>query len=298
MADLRIKLRNAQRQPLQDLVDIVVTDQVTRQVAATKRAVDAKKTIRVTGLQDGRAYLLQVFPLQHRAVGRFLRLPHSGSAEPAEFFCPVHPSRVIRVVFPEYAGLAAPLRRVLELGGVEEPKDVAGQALYEKLRSAPEPLACAGTLNVFSKSSNTALLDGSTVWDHVQSVYRLRGDRVFAHVSVGLRDLVKSAVSQGVFRSVDGALHKADEGFEMVDSYKTTGPLDRHGNLQITFFARTAGPIAFKADIDVDNSSGLEHVFDVLGHFLTGGDTHPYDIHQILTFHQQLVVAYELVLPT
>ena len=44
----------------------------------------------------------------------------------------------------------------------------------------------------------------------------------------------------------------------------------------------------------IDDANGIGHVFQVLRNFLTDSDTHPYDIHEILTFHQSLDTLYEL----
>ena len=119
----------------------------------------------------------------------------------------------------------------------------------------------------------------------------MRGDRVFANVKNGLRDLVITAAGEEVFRPVSGSLHTADPDFKLVDSYKTFDP---YGNLQVTFFSSLAAPLRFRADIDIDDAAGIEHAFQVLGHWVTGGDTHPYDIHEILLFHQLLDPGYRL----
>jgi hypothetical protein len=40
------------------------------------------------------------------------------------------------------------------------------------------------------------------------------------------------------------------------------------------------------ADIDIDDASGIEHVFQVLKNKLSGNPTHPYNIHEILVGYQ------------
>jgi hypothetical protein len=91
---------------------------------------------------------------------------------------------------------------------------------------------------------------------------------------------------------VDASLHQPPDRFRLVDSYKTVP--DKYGNLQVTFFASVATPLTFRADIDVDDAAGIEHVFQVLGHWITGEGTHPYDIHEILLAHQGLDPGYRL----
>jgi hypothetical protein len=49
------------------------------------------------------------------------------------------------------------------------------------------------------------------------------------------------------------------------------------------------------ADIDLDDHKGLQHAADVLKHKITGKDTDPYDIHEILVYFQHLDVGYRLL---
>jgi hypothetical protein len=50
------------------------------------------------------------------------------------------------------------------------------------------------------------------------------------------------------------------------------------------------------ADIDIENAAGLGDVFQVLRNSLTGRPTHPYDIHEILVFHQKIDPGYTYAL--
>jgi hypothetical protein len=92
------------------------------------------------------------------------------------------------------------------------------------------------------------------------------------------------------FLKVDGSLHNPPTGYTLSDSFKTT---ENYGNLQLTFFASTKTPLEFRIDSDIDDA-GIGHVFQVLHNWLTGSQTHPYDIHQILAFHQALKPQYDL----
>ena len=49
------------------------------------------------------------------------------------------------------------------------------------------------------------------------------------------------------------------------------------------------------ADIDIDDASGLEHVFQVVRNKLSGKPTHPYNIHEILVAHQKIDPGYTFV---
>ena len=128
-------------------------------------------------------------------------------------------------------------------------------------------------------------------WQFVNDLYRIRGDRFFANVRLDFRDQVKTAVRGERFLKVDGGLHNPPTGYTLSDSFKTT---ENYGNLQLTFFASTTTPLEFRVDSDIDDAGGIGHVFQVVRNWLTGSQTHPYDIHQILAFHQALKPQYDL----
>jgi hypothetical protein len=109
---------------------------------------------------------------------------------------------------------------------------------------------------------------------------------------VSFRDHVRTAASNGDFEKVSGSLHTPPPGFVSADSFKHTA--FQAGVLQLTFFASEAAPLRFRIDADIDDAGGIGHVFQVLRNFLTSGDTHPYDIHQILQFHQLIDPGYAL----
>ena len=282
---LSFSCTDAYGQPLQDRFDLIVRSVPRNRTIVERKDLDGRKAVTVTGLQPLEVCAVQVFPVRHRPVGHFLR----PSPTPERIACPVDPERVSRMVAPDWSALPARAQHALESSRLDHaPLNVSGQALYETLDDLPR----AGLLNLVAKMGATTLLDGSTVLDHVQSFYRVRGDRVFANVAKGLRDLVRTAVDAHRFDSVDGSLHHPPDRFRLVDSFKTVP--DKYGNLQVTFFASVATPLTFRADIDVDDAAGIEHVFQVLGHWMTGEGTHPYDIHQILVAYQGLDPGYRL----
>lgn len=123
----------------------------------------------------------------------------------------------------------------------------------------------------------------------MQSLIECRGDRFFARVDQQLREETKNCVATGKFYEAPELLHHPPSGFNQASSYKST---DRYGNLQLSFF--TDGTV-WVADIDIDDASGLEHVFQVLRNALHHRPTHPYDIHEILVAYQKLDPEYQLV---
>jgi hypothetical protein len=130
-----------------------------------------------------------------------------------------------------------------------------------------------------------------SVWSFVDRIYRVKPDRIFVDVQPALLDMVKGAVAAERMREVSGKLHVPPPGFAESGSFKTT---DRYGNLQLSFFASSSSPTEFKVDGDIDDAAGLGHAFQVLRNAITDGVTHPYDIHQILVFRQEVELPYDL----
>jgi hypothetical protein len=289
---LYVTLRNARREKLDDNVDLHILAVRTNVVVARKRARGTHRF--VFEIDGGQPYLVKAFPSRHRAVGQIILMPFDGSAT-AELFCPLDPEHVSDVRFPKYAELPIELRRVLDRSIVEGSTSPtpSGSALYADLTDIQR----AGLLNLFAKMDSFGFDETHTVWSAVERIYRIRPDRVFADVDVALRDRVKAEVVSQRFHEVSGKLHKPPPGFVFAGSFKTD---ERYGNLQLSFFssAQTSGndatPIAFKVDADIDDAAGVGHVFQVLRNFVTDGTTHPYDIHQILTFRQEVAPLYDL----
>lgn len=177
----------------------------------------------------------------------------------------------------------------------------AGSRRFEALR----PEQRAGLLNLFSKLNAVPLPDGSRPWSHVRELDKVERDRLHARVSPELHiQAVRAAASVAAgggtpcFTPADGSLHKPPDGYAFRHSFKTR---ERYGNLQLTFFAPEGNPLADFVDADVDDAAGIEHAEQVIrnegrkiaralfGWFarnLPEGTTHPYDIHQILRYHQ------------
>ena len=150
----------------------------------------------------------------------------------------------------------------------------------------------AGLLNLWAKSSHVTLGNGTTVFEHLERLEEVRPARLFARVQLPFIDAVTQ--SRRVFHEVSGLAHSFSKGWQRLegaDSFKT---IERQGNLQVTFATDTKGDKTYLVDMDIDDHQGLEHAFDVIGHTLAGGDTHPFDIHQVLLALQGIDPGYEL----
>jgi hypothetical protein len=292
MATVTFHFENAAHEPLDDVIDVSVVDPQTSIAVHVARDISGKKALRVSKLLPGRTYTVRAFPKRYRAVARlFSTVQTEGETTPdCVLSCPVIPERVIKPDLPMYADLDDELQNVLEASMLESAKVVGvGASAGERLYNSLSDLETAGLLNLYCKMTHTHF-GGATAWSFVNDIYRVRGDRIFANVELNFRDRVKTGLSAGVVKEADDSLHKPGPGFSNAGSFKTK---EQYGNLQLSFFASVATPLAFRIDADIDNAAGFEHVFQVIGNAITKGETHPYDIHQILV-HQRLPVGYEL----
>jgi hypothetical protein len=288
VSDLVVRLLDVYRKPLDDMVDVTVTNQKTGRPVGNVNDKKGTRLIKVPNLTPTDVYAVQVRPSRHRAVGQFVRLG-AGKRTEVEIVCPVEPSRVLSIDAPLFGNLPAKAQQILRASALDHPpRNTSGQALYESAELSL--VQKAGLLNLFAKMANTPLPDQSKVLDHVDSLYRVRGDRVFGNVSLALRDLIKIGATGELFHEADDALHTPPPGFERKGSYKTPDP---YGNLQVSFFSNPQ-TLELKADIDIDDAGGIQHAFQVIGHAITRSDTSPYDIHEILIYHQFLDPGYRL----
>jgi hypothetical protein len=285
---LKLELVDVYGKRLQESVDIAM-----RHLKFTEnlffKGSDASKLIQISGLHtatDG-PYQISIDPPSYHQVSRFLSIKPSGVSEEQIAF-PVDASKVVSVNFPKFAGLSKELRTLLSNSpNVSGFAEKTGQELYDAI--AVDNIKMAGLLNIACKTLVTVFADGANVLSLVKELRLLRGDRFFAFVEAGLRDQTIDGVKSGLFNKVSGALHKLPPefpGFEPADSFKTN---DHFGNLQLTFFRNGD---AFVADIDIDDANGIEHIFQVLHNHFTNEPTHPYNIHEILVFHQHLDPKY------
>lgn len=282
---LKLRFRNVYGVPPEDRADLQIIDVRTDRLVERKVNHSTAKAATLSLVQPGVAYKVKIFPMKHRPVSQVVRIDGSGNAA-LDATLAIHPDHVLSATFPDFDDLDADLKTALGRNGVEDHVQ-NGRALYEELG----PLQKAGLLNVWTKMVHTPLAEGKGASHYVESLYRIRGDRIFANVSLSLRDLVKTATAAGFFEPADSGLHTPPAGFAQAGSYKSK---DGYGNLQLTFFAATSPPLRFKLDADIDDANGIAHVFQVLRNWLTASESHPYDIHQILVRHQGLDPVYEL----
>lgn len=285
---LQLDLFDVHGDRIAGMVDINLRHQVLAHNPVA--SVDASRRILIRKLHGAPQglYRLEVDPPAYLPVSRFVNL-EAEEATAVELTFAVDPKKVKRVDFPKFEDLPPEVRALLaasvEVFGFN---GLEGKELYNAL----DDVRRAGLLNIAAKTRSTPLANGRTVFPYISKLLELRGDRFFAFVSKELREETKHSATAGLFHPVDSSLHHLPAGFSdytRAGSFKTD---DSYGNLQLTFFMRGDDCVA---DIDIDDASGLAHLFQVLRNHLSGRPTHPYDIHQILVHHQHLDPGYRLV---
>ena len=214
----------------------------------------------------------------YRTYGFFQRIQEdrvNTASDDVEFW--VKPGDVKDIKAPAFAALPARARKILNdaamMAVTDEDRDLLdleGEDLYRRLG----PLRKACFLNLVTKAADDTTTGGCL--SHIGGVLVCRQDRFFARVSADFPEVLRQSP---LFRSAPETLHKSLPGFEMTgDSFKTR---DAHANLQVTFM-REKHNGALAADIDIDESSGIEHGFEVIRNATFRSRTNPYLIHEFL----------------
>jgi hypothetical protein len=287
MADVKLQLDlvDVYGKPLGEKVDILLRHQVLSEVM--KASKPANKQVLIGGLRGAPQglYKIEIDPPSYQFVAQFVNMKASGTTS-ASFQFPIDPAKVKRVNFQTYANLSTGLQTLLESSDkVLAFEGKIGRQLYDAL----DDIRKAGMMNIVAKTEQTPLTNGRTVFSYIQKLNEIRGDRFFCVVPKELREETKNSVAEDLFDEAPSTLHHPPAGFDHAGSFKTP---DRYGNLQLTFFMKGDDCVA---DIDIDDASGLEHVFQVVRNKLSGKPTHPYSIHEILVAHQKIDPGYRFV---
>jgi hypothetical protein len=197
------------------------------------------------------------------------------ASDQVEFW--VKPGDVQDIKAPSFDSLSARARKILddaEMMAVRDEDDdllnLKGEALYRQLG----PLRKACFLNLIAKAADTTTAGGCI--SQIGGVLVCRQDRFFTRVSAGFPEILRQSP---LFKTAEDALHKPLPGFEMTgESFKSR---DAHANLQVTFM-RDKETGALAADIDIDESAGIEHGFEVIRNATFKSRTNPFLIHEFL----------------
>jgi hypothetical protein len=249
--------------------------------------LDASKRIKITNLFGAPQglYRIEVDPQAYLPTSQFVNLKASDITDLKITFA-VDPNKVTSVNFPEFATLPADTQTLLvNSDNILSFEGKSGEVLYDAL----DDIRRANVLNLTTKCAATPLSNGKTVLPSIQKILEIRGDRFFAVVPKELREETKHSALDGLFSDAPELLHTPPQGFSHAGSFKTN---DTFGNLQLTYFMNGDDCVA---DIDIDPASGLEHLFQVIEHSITGNETHPYAVHEVLIEYQKLDPGYRFV---
>jgi hypothetical protein len=197
----------------------------------------------------------------------------NGGADDVEFW--VKPGEVSDIDASVFDELPDRVQQILNAAQMKEdkPEDrdllgLSGAALYDELG----PLRKACLLNIAKKASHETT-DNCLL--AIEDLLVCRQDRFFAFVNSALVNQLNDSPR---FKSAGNGLHPPLAGFSVGPSFKSR---DAHANIQLTFMVQNStGRMA--ADIDIDESSGIEHGLEVIHNALFKKRTNPYVIREFL----------------
>jgi len=281
-ARLKFTLMDVYEEKLKGRVDIRLDHTALGSADKIKNDYKPPKNFVIGELTPG-IYGVSIFPTVYRPVTKFVNVGDTELSK-VSFTLPVDAEQVTGIDAPDFHGLPQDLLEILKISEIQSRR---GETLYRWLDDEKK----AGLLNISSKMRATVFRDGRNTLSFVKGIERIRGDRFFAYVQTELRDEVKNSLSRRLFHEVPNLDHNPPHGYEKAGSYKTD---DKYGNLQLTFFKKIDA-LSFMVDADIDDAAGLEHSLQVIGHYLSGKGTSPFDIHEILIHHQKLDPGYRLL---
>lgn len=239
------------------------------------------KNFRITGLPcrggPGTMYRVQASTSHYRTYSFFQSIRENlanPAADDIEFWVKPGDVRDVRTV--SFNTLPDQVQTILTNAEMRvqaaEDADLLGESgasLYNKLGAFRK--ACL--LNIAKKAADST---SDNCLPSVEALLICRQDRFFAFVESGLQDRLQKSPR---YKSAESTLHNPIKGFQMTGrSFKTRDP---HANLQVTFMKHVdTGRMA--ADIDIDESSGIEHGFEVIRNATLNKRTNPFLIHEFM----------------
>lgn len=224
----------------------------------------------------GTLYRVDVEAANFRRFAFFQTISEGGANKPPEshFRLVADPKKVKDIHAPDFARLPPAAQDSLSAARMLAPADedrdlrgLQGAALYGALG----PLRKACLLNIFKKASHGT---ADRCVRFLREILVIRQDRFFCMVDSQMGDFLRRS---DVFKSAPNVLHQPLAGFERSDSFKSK---DAHANIQVTLMRHKQSG-EFAADVDLDESSGFEHGFEVIRNSLKGR-TNPFLMRELL----------------
>ncbi len=287
---------------LRDTLDNSIKDEVritfdNHELSSLHRREDVNRfpaTFELAAFPKGR-WTVFIQPTTYRALtsGLFINVPSDGTTKPDPITLFIH-AHLAKPLFPNVSTVFADvkwedLKTLLNNSSFQEK---TGEPLWELLIN-DKPLLAASVLNLYARTKAVTLRTEKTIFSYFQKIKNIEQDRLFVIVD---NTLLSDVRATEILKPASGLLHKFPDPFKRVEkngSFKTS---EKTGNVQVTF-AENSTTGETMVDTDVDDHAGIKHAFDVLRHVFTGEKTHPYDIHQILTFFykDRISLGYDLV---
>lgn len=251
----------------------------------TVSSLNFEKTVHLTGVEHTLvgipayptgSWYVDILPDKYRLKKTQIEVPSNGEVVIEEEFF-INPSKA-RFVLAEDVATGPRLGRLWETIPYSTPTGLCFVKLSDEQK--------AGLLNLYAKMSDPK---AHRVFDYVTRVISVKPARILAEVREDLWGFVKGLPND--FKGEPGLMHSFEDGWRRLEedeSFKTRDPM---GNLQLTFAKNDKG--GWAVDADLDDNQGIKHAFDVIKHKFSG-DTHPYDIHEVLTRFHDLDTGYRL----
>jgi hypothetical protein len=289
-ADVVVNLRDVYGQPITDEVEITFYNQKVQSLNQRFTAKFKGTSARLVGVPAFPTGLAEVFikPKRYRYKSVILNvIGGQDNTINEDLFVDPDKARPTLIDFDDLKAkvYGADLLKILEKSGIRK---AAWNELDKRNR--------ATVLNLSAKMSHDTLKNGDTLFSQVESLEQKLLDkdhreRIYAIVKENLLGALRKYPER--FRSVSGSLHKFFDDWIPVNQQNSFKSRNDAGNIQFTFATKAAG--GSLADIDLDDHTGVKHAADVIRHKITGANTNPYDIHQILVYFQGIDPGYRLL---
>lgn len=289
-ADVTVNLKDVFGQVITDEVEITFYNQKVQSLNQRFTVKFKGTTVPLPGVPAFPTGLAEVFikPKKYRYKSIFINvIGGENNSINEDLFVDPDKARPTLMDFDDLNAklYGADLLKILEKSGI---KKAAWNDLDKRNR--------ATVLNLSAKMFHDRLKNGDPLLKSVETIVQKMLDknhreRIYATVNDKLLGTLRKFPEQ--YRSVSGSLHNFFDDWTPVSQQNSFKSRNNAGNIQFTFATNPAG--AFLSDIDLDDHTGIQHAADVLRHKITGANTNPYDLHQILIYFQGIDPGYRLL---
>lgn len=288
-APVLISLRDVHGQPFTDTVEVTFYNKIAHSLSQRFEVKFKGKEVSLAGVAAFPTGLSEVFikPKRYRSKSIFMTV-HTGAKNVIDEIFFLDPAQA-RPTLMDFNDLPA------KSYGVDLIRILAKSKIGKTTWDSFDKRNRATILNLCAKMAKETTKNGQPLIRQVESIEtawldKKHQERMYSRVNASLLGALRKYPER--FDGVSGQLHKFPVGWTPTMGQNSFKSRDKAGNIQLTFADGTAG--AQLADIDLDDHAGVAHAADVLRHKITGNNTDPYNMHQILVYFQQLDPGYKL----